>query len=251
MTQQPMPLFYQRLVALDRQAHVRLKVTPPDDFSFTADVPLAPLLTPEFGPVCREYPIVFLRDGEEMIPVALTGMPKGKNLFLTAGGRWDARYIPAYVRRYPFVFVETAPDQFTVCIDPTSKFLNESTGTALFGDDGEPTAALKDTVNRLGEYQRAVQLTRTFMKRLIESKLLMDANAKADLPDGRSLEWSGFCVVDEKRFREIPEALLKDWFATGELGLVYAHLLSVGNLSELLRRYTLAAAASTAATPTS
>jgi hypothetical protein len=240
MTQQTMPLFYQRLVALDRQAHARLKVSPPDDFSFTADTPLAPLLTPEFGMASHEYPVVFMREGTEMIPVALTGMPRGKNLFLTTGGRWDARYIPAYVRRYPFVFVETAADQFTVCIDPTSKFLNETTGTALFGDDGEPTPALKDTVNRLGEYHRAVRLTRSFMQRLLESKLLMDANAKADLPDGRSLEWSGFCVVDEKRFREIPETLLKDWFATGELGLVYAHLMSLGNLSELLRRHALA-----------
>lgn len=246
MAKDPMPLFYQRLVALDRNAHARLKVKPLDDFLFTADVPLVPLLTPEFGPVSREYPIVFMRDANEMVPVALTGMPRGKNLFLTSAGLWDARYVPAYVRRYPFVFVEHAPEQFALCIDPTSKCLDESTGTPLFESDGQPSAALKDTINRLGDYQRAVKLTRDFMKRLTESKLLMDANAKADLPDGRSMQWSGFSVVDEKRFRELPESLLKEWFATGELGLVYAHLFSIGNLSELLRRHTLAGGTITA-----
>jgi hypothetical protein len=71
----------------------------------------------------------------------------------------------------------------------------------------------------------------------------MEANAKADLPDGRSLMWRGFWVVDEKRFRDLPETTLKEWFASGELGLIYAHLLSLGNLGELLRRHAVGAAA--------
>jgi hypothetical protein len=224
-----MPLFYKSVVALDRNAHARLKVRDPENYLFTANAPLLPLLTAEFAPIAREYPIVFMNDEGTIIPVALTGMPQGKNLFLNEKGLWDARYVPAYVRRYPFVFVETAPEQFTVCIDSTSSLLNEKEGTPLF--------------KRLGEYQRVMGLTRAFMQRLADAKLLMEANAKADLPDGRSFVWRGFWVVDETRFRDLPEATLKEWFASGELGLIYAHLLSLGNLAELLRRHTVSAAA--------
>jgi SapC len=238
MVKASMPLFYNSLVALDRKAHVRLKVRPPDDFSFAADAALLPLVTAEFGPVARDYPIVFMREGDNVVPVALTGLPQGKNLFVDGSGKWNARYVPAYVRRYPFVFVETAPENFTVCIDPTSKFLTESEGVPLFGSDGEPTSTLKETIDRLGDYQRMVKLTRTFMERLAAANLLMEANAKANLPDGRSFEWRGFWIVEEARFRELPEATVKDWFATGELGLIYAHLLSLGNLAELPRRQT-------------
>jgi hypothetical protein len=238
-----MPLFYKSVVALDRQAHARLRVRPLDNFLFTANAPLMPLLTAEFAPIAREYPIVFMSDEGTVIPVALTGMPQGKNLFLTADGLWDGRYVPAYVRRYPFVFVETGPEQFTVCIDPTSPLLDEKVGTPLFESNGEPSATLQETVKRLGEYQRVMNLTRSFMQRLAAAKLLMEANAKADLPDGRSFVWRGFWIVDETRFRDLPEATLKEWFASGELGLIYAHLLSLGNLAELLRRHTLGAAA--------
>ena len=238
-----MPLFYKSVVPLDRKAHARLRVRNSPNFLFAADAPLLPLLTAEFAPVAREYPIVFMKDEGTVIPVALTGMPQGKNLFLDANGRWDARYVPAYVRRFPFVFAETAPEQYTVCIDTTSDLLDEKEGTALFESNGEPSAALKDTIKRLEEYQRVMNFTRSFMQRLSAANLLMEANAKAELPDGRSYVWRGFSTVDEARFRELPEATLKEWFTSGELGLVYAHLLSLGTLSDLLRRHTLAAAA--------
>lgn len=238
-----MPLFYKSVVPLDRKAHARLRVRNSPNFLFAADAPLVPLLTAEFAPVAREYPIVFMKDEGTVVPVALTGMPQGKNLFLDANGRWDARYVPAYVRRFPFVFAETAPEQYTVCIDTTSELLDEKEGTALFESDGEPSAALKDTIKRLEEYQRVMNFTRSFMQRLSAANLLMEANAKAELPDGRSFVWRGFSTVDEARFRELPEATLKEWFTSGELGLVYAHLLSLGTLSDLLRRHTLAAPA--------
>ncbi len=236
---------YQNVVPLDRRQHTRLRLRRPENYSFAADFPLLPALTTEFAPLAREYPIVFVRekDNGELIPVVLTGVPQGKNLFLDGEGAWHARYVPAYVRRYPFVYVETAPEQFTVCIDSASKLFDENAGIALFGEDNEPSDALKDVIKSLGDYQQAVGLTKMFMQRLTAANVLMEANAKADLPDGRSFLWRGFWVVDEARFRELPEATLKEWFASGELGLLYAHLLSLGNLQELLRRQANGAAA--------
>jgi len=240
-----MPLFYNEVMALDRKAHARLRVRPPDNYSFTEDATLIPLVSAEFAPAAREYPIAFMKDKDNLvIPVALTGMPQSKNLFVDKTGRWDARYIPAYVRRYPFAFVETAEDKYTVCIDPTSKLLDEEEGAPLFDEKGEPTATLQDTIKRLGEYQRVMQFTRAFMQRLANADLLMEANAKADFPDGRSMTWRGFWIVDENRFRALPEATVKEWFASGELGLLYAHLLSLGNLAELLGRHSRETAAS-------
>jgi hypothetical protein len=242
MSEASLPLFYQRIVALDRRMHAGLKIRPPDNFQFTADATLIPLVIGEFAPAAREFPIAFLLEPSsgEFVPVALTGMPQSKNLFVTADGQWDARYMPAYVRRYPFVFAETGADNFAVCIDPSSTFLDESAGIPLFGADGEPSNILKDTIKGLQDYQQLVRGTKNFMKKLTEANILMEANAKADLPDGRSVAWRGFWIVDEKRFRELPEATVKEWFATGELGLVYAHLVSIGNLSELLRRHAIA-----------
>jgi len=196
-------------------------------------------LTGEFAPVAREYPIAFMRDpgSDIVVPVALTGLPQGKNVFVNSAGRWDARYVPAYVRRYPFVFVETAADNFTVCIDPNSNCFDEKEGVALFKEDGQPSDVLNATVKGLQDYQALVSQTKSFAKRLGEANILMEANATADLADGRNFAWRGFWIVDEKKFRELPEATVNDWFKTGELGLIYAHLVSLGNLGDILRRH--------------
>jgi len=231
------PLFYQRVVTLDREAHRNFKLSTTVDQTFAANAPFVPLVSVEFVPAAREYPIAFLRGADQaLIPVALTGLPDGRNVYLSDAGQWSAHYVPAYVRRYPFIFAETGQDQHTVCFDAACTALNEADGAPLFDPSGEPSATLQKIVQLLSDYQRQTQLTQTFVQHLQEANLLIDATAKADLSDGRSMALQGFLIVDEARFRALPEDTLKAWFASGELDLVYAHLFSLGQLLELLRR---------------
>ena len=231
------PLFYQRVVQLDREQHSKLKLRSLGNLAFAAQTALVPLLSNEFAHAAREYPIAFVRGADQnLLPVVLTGLPSGQNVYIDAAGQWQARYVPAYVRRYPFIFAETGPDQLTVCFDEACEALNESEGTPLFTEAGDAGPALAPVLALLTEYQRQALFTQAFMKRLDASGLLMEANAKADLADGRTMALAGFWIVDEARLKDLPEATLKDWFATGELGLVYAHLLSLGNFLELLLR---------------
>lgn len=231
------PLFYQRVVQLDRELHSKLRLRASANLAFAAETALVPLLSNEFFHAAREYPIAFVRDSEQrLLPVVLTGVPGGRNVYVDAAGQWQARYVPAYVRRYPFVFAETGTDQLTVCFDEACEALNASEGQPLFEETGEAGPALRPALALLTEYQRQALLTQTFMQRLDASGLMMEANAKADLTDGRSLALTGFWIVDESRLKDLPEATVKDWFATGELGLVYAHLMSLGNFLELARR---------------
>ena len=231
------PLFFQRIVLLDRENHRNLRLRSLGNLAFAADTPLVPLLTTEFVHASREYPVVFIRGADQtLLPVALTGAPGGKNVFVNADGQWNARYLPAYVRRYPFVFAQTGPDELTVCFDEACPALNDAEGARLFEDNGEPAPALQQVLALMTDYQSHAQLTQVFMQRLEASGLLMEATAKADLTDGRSMQLTGLWVVDEARLKDLPEATLKEWCTSGELGLVYAHLLSLANLIEILRR---------------
>jgi hypothetical protein len=104
---------YVRPVALDRDRHAARKLNPPADLGFTAGAAVVPLLSAEFTHAAREYPIVFVRGVEqELIPVVLTGVPGGHNVYVDDASRWNARYVPAYVRRYPFAFAHTASEQY-------------------------------------------------------------------------------------------------------------------------------------------
>lgn len=233
----PALMFYEDVAVLDRALHRDLKLKPLENLAFAATAPAVPVVTGEFADVAREYPIAFLRaQGGGLLPAALTGAREGQNLFVDAQGCWNARYIPAFVRRYPFVFAATGDDRMAVCIDETWPGFGEDEGDDLFDATGEPSAMLKGVLAMLADYQRQITITEAFMARLAASGLLVEAAANAELGDGRHVALRGFMVVDEARFRALPDATLKEWFASGELALLYAHLLSLRNLLDLAKR---------------
>jgi hypothetical protein len=237
-----MLLIYQNAVALDRDYHRQLKLKATDNAGFAAAAHAVPLVAVEFGEAAHEYPIVFARgaaaDGKpgELLCYALTGTREGENLYLDAAGRWDADYVPAFIRRYPFVFAETGADQLTVCIDQSFSGFNETDGEPLFDDTGDPAPLLKGALELLTDYQQQVQRTGAFLRKLDAADILTPTQLQADFPDGRHALVQGMLVVDETRLKQLPPATVQEWFASGELDLIYAHLLSLGNLKRLAQR---------------
>jgi hypothetical protein len=235
-------LIYQDAAALDREQHRHLKLKSTDNARFAAAAHAVPLVAVEFAEATREYPIVFARGADEngapgeLLCYALTGTREGENLYLDAAGRWAADYIPAFIRRYPFVFAQTGGDQLTVCIDETFPGFDESEGEPLFDATGEPAPLLKNALELLTDYQQQVQRTGDFLKKLDAAGILMEAQLEANLPDGRHALVQGMLVVDEAKLKQLPPTTMQKWFISGELGLIYAHLLSLGNLKRLVQR---------------
>ena len=244
---------YQSAVTLDRERHRHLKLTGQNTARFAAAMHAVPLVAVEFAEAAREYPIVFARGATvddkagELLCYALTGLHEGQNLYLDAAGHWAAQYVPAFIRRYPFVFAETGPDQLSVCIDESYAGFSDSEGEPLFDVAGEPAALLKNALDLLTDYQRQVQLTMAFLKKLDAADLLMQSELRADFVDGSNALVQGLLVVDEAKLKQLPATTLQEWLASGELGLLYAHLLSLGNVRQLVQR---AAPRNTAATTT-
>jgi hypothetical protein len=119
--------------------------------------------------------------------------------------------------------------------------LQRSEGSDLFETSGEPSPLLLRVSQHLHAFEQQSQLTHAFMRRVDAAGLLIESGAKADSADGHRIDLRGFWIVDESRLRALPEATLKAWLESGDLGLIYAHLLSLGNLLELLRRQPSAA----------
>lgn len=128
------------------------------------------------------------------------------------------------------------PDQLIACVDEGYPGFNKKEGEALFDRDGEPTPFMKGILDLLTEFQRQETLTEAFVKKLESSGILMETELRAISHDGLRAQIKGVLVVDAKKFQCLPEAQLKEWFTSGELGLVYAHLFSLGNITELVRR---------------
>ena len=230
-------LFYDKPVALNKVEHKDVKIKPTNrDFRFAAGTNSVILAGVEFTEAAKEYPIVFAQAGDRVVPVALLGLGNEENLFIGAEGEWDGRYIPAFVRRHPFVLAETPDnDQRVVCVDEGFVGFNDDEGEALF-DNGEPTVILKQAMDFLEAYQRQYVRTETFVKRLQDNDLLMQLNARVDLVDGNQFSLTGLLAVDEKKLLQISDDKALEFFKSGELAWVYCHLMSLGCMARMVDR---------------
>jgi hypothetical protein len=119
---QALPLFYKQLVPLNSGVHAASRARTTDKASWLAKQHAVPLMTDEFAKGQRSYPIIFSVT-ERTFPLALMGLNEGVNVFLDAEGGFEpSLYIPAYVRRYPFLLARLDPngDDLSLCFDPTS-----------------------------------------------------------------------------------------------------------------------------------
>lgn len=229
-------LFYENAVPVSSRRHAGCSVEA-RGYGFCRKVNSVPLTAVEFRSAASEYPIVFAGLGDTMQPVAVLGMRKEENLFVSDGGEWTGRYIPAFVRRYPFVFSTHADDdRFALCVDEAfAGFNRQGRGEALFAEDLEPSPYVSKVLRFLQDYRAQFMRTRAFCRRLAELELFEPMQARVQL-GGAQLALGGFAIVDREKLKSLDGDKLGELARTDELELVYLHLQSLRNFEALRSR---------------
>ena len=226
------PQFYKKVVPLNSEQHARLHIDTAAGYEFARDATAVLLTTVEFSKASREYPIVFLANGNDVNPVVLLGFPGNENQYITHEGMWDAAYIPAYVRRYPFIPGSgVAENELVLCIDEAAPNINTDHGAALF-TEGEHSPYLKRYISLIDDYQVQVKRTAEFSSRLNELKLLVPMKADLKL-DEVTNSLTGFMVVDAARLKALRPAQLSTLVKNDDMACIYAHLSSIENFNRL------------------
>jgi hypothetical protein len=234
----PLPLFYNDLVLLSSQEHENWKSRATDKATWLKDVNTVPLTVEEFPLAQRNFPIVFSA-GDNPFPIALMGMNEGVNVFVDEDGTVNTPiYMPAYVRRYPFLLARVRPDsdELSLCVDPTSDLVGEfDEGEPLFENNG-PSESCKNTLGFCEQFEIAGQKTANFMAELTKHNLLMDGELNIDVGNGQPFNYRGFRMVDENKLREVRGDVLRSWNQSGLLALIYAHLFSLDLVRDIFGR---------------
>jgi hypothetical protein len=232
-------VYYEKPVLLDRDKHRARKVRPATGFGFARNANSLYLAGVEFNEACKEYAIVFTRPASgRTVPVAMLGLRARENLFVDSeSAAWDATYVPAFVRRYPFVLADLpGRTDMAVCVDEAYEGLGNREGEPLFDAAGRNTPYLQNALDFLDRYQAEYVRTEGFCQRLEQAGLLTEMDAKADLLDGRSFTVNGLLIVDEQKLLALPDAAALSLFRSGELHLISMHLLSLSNMQKLATR---------------
>ena len=237
---QNLPLFYNAIEPLNATQHGKLRIRPVEKSPHIAKTHAIPVTVDEFTLVQRHYPIVF-SVGDNPIPIALFGLNEGVNVFLDEDGRplEASIYIPAYVRRYPFLLARLNPssDELSLCFDSTSDAVGDfADGQPLFEGD-QPSDATKAILEFCEQFETAGQRTAAFMEDLKKSGLLMDGEV-AIQPEGyqQPFIYRGFQMIDEEKLRELRGDELRKMNQNGMLPLIYAHLFSLAQMRDVFAR---------------
>jgi len=235
-----LPLFYNGLEPLSSETHADWRVRPQDSAPFLSGQHAVPITVDEFPLVQRHMPIVF-SVGQDAVPLALMGLNEGCNVFVDEAGalRDSYLYVPAYVRRYPYMLARLRPEatELSLCFDPTSQALGAfEDGEPLF-DGGQPTEVTNNILQFNETFEQAGQRTQAFMREVDELGLLMDGEVTIQHEGARQpFVYRGFRMVNEEKLNELRGDQLRKMTKSGMLPLLYAHLFSLALMRDIFAR---------------
>jgi hypothetical protein len=237
--QNSLPIFFSDLQPLSSNEHGTWKARTLESAPWLADQHAVPITVDEFSIAQRFYPIIFSL-GENPVPLALMALNEGINTFVGDDGKLIGEsYVPAYVRRYPFLLARLRDDaeELSLCFDPTANAIGEfEEGDPLFAD-GQPTEATKAILGFCEQFEQAGQRTTAFMKELVDSGLLMDGEVSIQTdPDAAPYVYRGFQMVNEEKLRDMRGDALRKMMQSGMLPLLHAHMFSLSVMREIFGR---------------
>lgn len=236
-------LLYERPELLTREEHGHLGLrTLPEAFSFARHVRGVPLMVSEVRSAQRFCPIVF-SDDRNPVPIAVLGVLEGRNLFVDDDGAWEVPgYVPAYLRCYPFALATAGDDRLALVVDRAADQVSDRPDVPFFGDDGL-SAAVQERLELCRTYEAERQRTQAFCQMLVRHGLLVRQEARHAVDGSDEQIIARYFVIDPDRLMALDKDTIDGLFRDGSLGVITAHLFSLDNFDELMRKRSLRASA--------
>lgn len=228
--------FYQNLQGLNKDEHRDYKISSSkNEYSFVKESICVSLAGDEFINASKEFPIIFTKNKKgQFEPAVLLGLRENENLFVDDKGKWRGDYVPAFIRRYPFLPIQhDNEDKVTICIDADYSGFQKKEGEILFSKKGDNSPFLQRAIDFLMGFHQSCKKTKVFVDQLEELDVFKSLDANVSMKDGREFSLSNFYIIDETKLSALPNHKITGLFKSGELAWIYAHLFSIRNLNKL------------------
>ena len=229
---------YKNLEILNKITHKENSVKEIKDFSFAKNLINAPITVTEFFEACRNYPIFFAKDvNENWFASVLLGFKENENVFVNDKGEWDKlHYVPAFVRRYPFVFIEQNDNKEQLLVAIDKEYLisdKKDENRKLFDDKSENSEFLNNALNFLNQFQNDSIATKEFIKQLDDWELLEEKTATIITPNKEQFNITGLFIVNEDKLKHLSKKKKDEINDKNAIPLITAHLISLSNIQKL------------------
>jgi hypothetical protein len=229
---------YKNIEILNKITHKENSVKEIKDFSFAKNLINAPITVSEFFEACKNYPIFFAKDANDnWFASVMLGFKENSNVFVNDNGVWDKlHYVPAFVRRYPFVFVEQDDTQEQLLVALDKEYLSsdkKDEPRKLFDDKGENSEFLNNVLMFLNQFQNDSIATKEFIKQLNEWELLEEKTATVVTANQEQFNLTGLFIVNEDKLKHLSKKKRDEINDKNAIPLITAHLISLSNIQKL------------------
>jgi hypothetical protein len=228
---------YKNLEILNKINHKENRVKEIKDFSYAKNLMSIPITVSEFFEACKNYPIFFVKDkNDNWFTSVMLGFKENTNIFINDKGEWDKlHYVPAFVRRYPFVFVEQDnKEELLLALDKdnlsTSK---EDNARKLFDNKGENSEFLNNILAFLNQFRNDSIATKEFVKQLDAWELLEEKTATVITQNKEQFNINQLYIVNEEKLKHLSKKKRDEINDKNAIPLITAHLISLSNIQKL------------------
>jgi len=221
-----------RIVPLSKETHRSLKVDQRASAAYGDNQRFTHVIAKEFPLLVVHYPILFSKDANtgEFYCGVMLGFDEGENLFLDEWRDLEF-YRPLGLQRVPFY--AQGPE---VAIDLDHPRVGVEGGTALFTELGEPSRYLQRIIWAFQDLSSGIEVTRVFIARLLELKLIEPISLEAEFDDGTTRDCVGLYTVNQEALTALPDQIVVELFRRGYLRLMHLMIASLKQFPVLARK---------------
>jgi len=221
-----------QIVLLNKETHRSLTVDGRASAAYGDNRHFVPVIVKEFPQLLVHYPILFSKDGQtgQFYCGAMLGFAEGENLFLE---QWEERefYRPLFLQRGPF-----SPAGADLAIDLDHPRVGAPGGQPLFTDSGDPSRYLRSIIWAFQDLKSGTEMTQLFIARLLELKLIEEAEMEAEFSNGTHRRCVGIYTVNQSVLERLPDAVVVELFRRGYMRLIHYMIASLKQFPLLARK---------------
>jgi len=223
---------YKNVKILNPKEHSFYRYTTPDNLYFAKDLNLIPITFSEIKLLCCDFPIVIIKNKEEYMLTLLVG--EKTNQALDENGKWQGEYLPAFIRKYPFILSNIEnQEQLHLGFDMESGCFSSPEGQALFEADGTPTHIITESMSLLENIAKEMQITGGILAKLAEYEVLEQSSYTITKEGEESRAVGGFFVINREKISKLQDEQLLQISKNGWMEMIELHTLSLKNISKL------------------
>lgn len=225
---------YKNLEIINKVAHKDKFVKNIENFLYSKEQTNVPITVAEFYEVCKNYSIFFGKDADnKWFASAILGFKEKQNNFVDEKGNWEKKhYIPAFIRRYPFILIEQ-DEQLLLSIEKEFLSENKDNNAKKIFDGEKNSEFLDDVLNFLNQFFNEAKLTTIFIEELYKWGLLEEKVATIVTANNEQYNINGLYIVNEEKLKHLSKKRKEEIYNKDMMPLIIAHLISLSNINKL------------------